>query len=237
MVMDIEKALRKAYSLGQRYWQQADSEYVSQNKKASATEAEFDALISSAMAELSAPVPAMPMQDDRIAKEWQEIWNPIDELVRPLTPLGHSVAVKAVELIKQARAMPIPKQEPAGPVPDDSCTECGGRGEFVAMVNYEMDSNPCYKCGGTGKKINEIAYDINNKISIKCPECGTRTSTGVDVALKIIDLVGVHPSPRITEQDAREIINAYIDNKIGIPVNEWLTPLLNKLNIINNTED
>lgn len=35
---------------------------------------------------------------------------------------------------------------------------------------------------------------------------------------------------RITEQDAREIISAYIENKIGAPVNEWLAPLLKKLN-------
>lgn len=221
--MDIEKALRKAYSLGQRYWQQADSEYVSQNKKASATEAEFYALISSVMAELSAPVPAMPMQgsplsdeeiqeirnraklndnrqidpmsfardieravlakampmqDDRISKEWKEIWNPIDELVRPLTPLGHSVAVKAVELIKQALAMPIPKQEPVGAVPDVN---------FIAstLMDAWKHAEPHH-----GVTANITSY----------------VATFVDMARAIIN-THVAPSPRITEQELKVIKN------------------------------
>jgi hypothetical protein len=41
----IIKALKQAYSLGQVYWQQADSEYSSQWKKADATEAKFDKLV------------------------------------------------------------------------------------------------------------------------------------------------------------------------------------------------
>lgn len=41
----VSKALRKAYQLGQIYWQQADSEYYSQNKKADETQHKFDALV------------------------------------------------------------------------------------------------------------------------------------------------------------------------------------------------
>jgi hypothetical protein len=85
--------------------------------------------------------PAMPMQDDRIAKEWQEIWNPIDELVRPLTPLGHSVAVKAVELIKQALAMPIPKQEPAGAVPSSKFEELKKKVSCYSLDRISFDTN------------------------------------------------------------------------------------------------
>ena len=37
---------------------------------------------------------------ERVNKEWEALWKPIDELVRPLTPLGESVGDVAVELIK-----------------------------------------------------------------------------------------------------------------------------------------
>ena len=41
----VSKALRRAYSLGQTYWQQADSGSYNQNKKADETERKFQALI------------------------------------------------------------------------------------------------------------------------------------------------------------------------------------------------
>ena len=42
---DLRAALKRAYSLGQTYWQQADSEYSSQWKKADATQATFRQLV------------------------------------------------------------------------------------------------------------------------------------------------------------------------------------------------
>jgi len=39
------KALRRAWQLGQTYWQQADSEYTSQHRKADETQAKFQALV------------------------------------------------------------------------------------------------------------------------------------------------------------------------------------------------
>ena len=50
----VSKALREAYSLGQRYWQQADSEYISQHKKADDTRAKFLALVEETCAALAA---------------------------------------------------------------------------------------------------------------------------------------------------------------------------------------
>ena len=41
----VSKALRNAWHLGQTYWQQADSEYYSQNKRAEETFSKFDALV------------------------------------------------------------------------------------------------------------------------------------------------------------------------------------------------
>lgn len=37
---------------------------------------------------------------ERVNKEWETLWKPIDELVRPFTPLGESVGDEAVELIR-----------------------------------------------------------------------------------------------------------------------------------------
>jgi hypothetical protein len=41
----LKEAFRKAFMLGQVYWQQADSDYASQWKKADATRLEFEALL------------------------------------------------------------------------------------------------------------------------------------------------------------------------------------------------
>ena len=40
----VTDALRRAFSLGQIYWQQADSEYISQHRKVDATRAKFQEL-------------------------------------------------------------------------------------------------------------------------------------------------------------------------------------------------
>ena len=36
----------------------------------------------------------------RVNQEWEALWKPIDELVRPLTPLGESVGDMTVYLLK-----------------------------------------------------------------------------------------------------------------------------------------
>ena len=41
----VSKAMRRAWQLGQTYWQQADSESWSQNKKSDETQAKFDRLV------------------------------------------------------------------------------------------------------------------------------------------------------------------------------------------------
>lgn len=52
---DIKTALRKAYLLGQTYWQQADSEYTSQHRKADETQAKFEQLVTDTVAALTSP--------------------------------------------------------------------------------------------------------------------------------------------------------------------------------------
>lgn len=57
----VEKALRRSFSLGQTYWQQADSDFVSQHKKSDYTQQRFEALCAETVAMLTA-APHPPAQ-------------------------------------------------------------------------------------------------------------------------------------------------------------------------------
>lgn len=50
----VKTAMRRAYDLGQRYWQQADSDFTSQHKKADETAAKFAALSEETCAAIAA---------------------------------------------------------------------------------------------------------------------------------------------------------------------------------------
>ena len=52
---DLSNALRRAFNLGQTYWQQADSEYTSQHRKADETRAKFEALVAETIAASGVP--------------------------------------------------------------------------------------------------------------------------------------------------------------------------------------
>ena len=65
----VSKALREAYNLGMMYWQQADSEYISQHKKADDTRAKFMALVEETCAALAAgQATASPTQPAQAAE-------------------------------------------------------------------------------------------------------------------------------------------------------------------------
>jgi hypothetical protein len=51
----LEQVLKQAFNLGQTYWQQADSESWSENKRSDATLATFNALVNEICALLDAP--------------------------------------------------------------------------------------------------------------------------------------------------------------------------------------
>ncbi len=57
-------ALRKAFQLGQTYWQQADSDYISQNKKSDDTYAKF-LVLSEEISAMLAAAPTPPSTEDR----------------------------------------------------------------------------------------------------------------------------------------------------------------------------
>lgn len=75
----VRSALRKAYNLGQTYWQQADSEYRSENKKSDATAAKFVRLIDDTVAQIAAlDSRAQPVAAGELPKLPQPSWVYID---------------------------------------------------------------------------------------------------------------------------------------------------------------
>ena len=84
MVEKVRAAMKRAYCLGQTYWQQADSEYASQHKKADVTAGRFIELTDEICAQLAAPSVAATAVDDELrhavrqmtsalaAREWAE---------------------------------------------------------------------------------------------------------------------------------------------------------------------
>jgi hypothetical protein len=53
----VGKSLRRAWQLGQKYWQQADSESYADNKRANETAVMFAELVNNTIAALAQPVP------------------------------------------------------------------------------------------------------------------------------------------------------------------------------------
>lgn len=82
--VDIRAAMKKAFYLGQTYWQQTDSEYVSQQNKSDATKAKFDALLEETVINATHP-PEADKPIDKLtgcACRWDENDNRVLTCVR-----------------------------------------------------------------------------------------------------------------------------------------------------------
>ena len=64
----MDKALGRAYSMGQTYWMQADSESHSQNRRSDETQAKFDVMRAETMAKLCAALGHIDAQTAEIAR-------------------------------------------------------------------------------------------------------------------------------------------------------------------------
>lgn len=64
----LDRALGRAYSLGQTYWMQADSESYSQNRKADETQAKFDGMRAETVAKFVAILDHIDAQAAEIAE-------------------------------------------------------------------------------------------------------------------------------------------------------------------------
>ena len=91
----VSIALRRAWQLGQTYWQQADSEYTSQHRKADETQGKFDALVEETRAAL-----ASAAQPERVPLTDLQI----DEFL-PLVVAGYSALISDDEIRAFARAV------------------------------------------------------------------------------------------------------------------------------------
>lgn len=76
----LQQALRRAFNLGQTYWQQADSEYTSQHRKADETAAKFDALVTETLDAALAAAPAQPA----VLTPATLIWTVLDDTAKQL---------------------------------------------------------------------------------------------------------------------------------------------------------
>jgi len=90
----VEKALNRAWNLGQTYWQQADSQYASMNRKSDETRQKFLALVDETKAALSRTAETQPVawktthpavcvpitEDAEIATQWRALGYPVYEL-------------------------------------------------------------------------------------------------------------------------------------------------------------
>ena len=73
VAFDVQKALRRAYHLGQNYWADADSESYAANKRSDKHRQNFDELCEEAFAYTTPPQrkPLTDEQREEIAKGWR----------------------------------------------------------------------------------------------------------------------------------------------------------------------
>jgi hypothetical protein len=73
-VLTLEQALRRAFCLGQTYWQQADSESYSQNRKSDETRQKFEALVSSILSTPAGQAPAPAHEPEACQHDWRDFY-------------------------------------------------------------------------------------------------------------------------------------------------------------------
>ena len=107
----VSKALRRAWQLGQTYWQQADSEYQSHWKKADATQATFDQLVEDTRAAIltsnsgAQPAPSVPNGWKEAAIAWEVCASIHREYGKGKDPFFNTRQGDFVKHANDARAM------------------------------------------------------------------------------------------------------------------------------------
>lgn len=142
----IEAALRRAYSLGQTYWQQADSDSYKQNKKSDETAAKFITLLAETRA-----IAARLQRDNYV----NDLHDTLDQIAAALGVAGRD----ADALIAAAR---LQTQEPP-PLPELPrtfvCAKCGHYEPTTAALSAEVKMYPaCAKCGYLGFVVSNSGY-------------------------------------------------------------------------------
>ena len=129
----VSKALRRAWQLGQTYWQQADSEYQSHLKRADATQGTFNQLVEDTRAAILAanssaqPTPSVPREA-------------IEKMLTQLMDIAVSNGANSISMPDEyvevaAWLCGIPAQQ-APSVPD---TDAAGINAVAAMLQSKAD--------------------------------------------------------------------------------------------------
>lgn len=194
--VDVRASLKRAFSLGQTYWQQADSESYSQNAKSDVTLAKFNTLVDEVCAVLAAPQSALerPLtaaQIDDLIRQANAEW---DRANRELSGPIEGAAVRLVRLV-EARyaagkcstlcAVGEPCSVTADGKCDAWCSRCGCgnnsaryahlKGCPASLSDAEIDEaahevqRVIVECGG---EPTEFAYDYLRAILAKLPPTG-----------------------------------------------------------------
>lgn len=113
----ISKALRRAFQLGQTYWQQAYSESWTQQAKSDGTQKKFEALIDETRALLSSSTPAVDKGWRKGKWGYQTLFNAIGDAVSVRSLEAISISVEAFETSMLAAS---PQPSPTAVVLDDN---------------------------------------------------------------------------------------------------------------------
>jgi hypothetical protein len=101
-VLTLDQALRRAFILGQTYWQQADSDSYSQNRKSDETRQKFEALVSSILSTPAGQAPAPAQEPEACQHDWRDFY------AGPTRT--HLICAKCEKTVTN----PQPAQEPQG---------------------------------------------------------------------------------------------------------------------------
>lgn len=137
----VEKALRRSFSLGQTYWQQADSDFVSQHKKSDYTQQRFEALCAETVAMLTA-APHPPAQQAVDTVEVVGIKNGKEHALgtMPMPPM-----MKARELVREQFGH---FQEEDGSEADMAMYVCEALVKHMVAAGWRLASPPPHKAEG-----------------------------------------------------------------------------------------
>ena len=123
----VSKALRRAWQLGQTYWQQADSEYQSHWKKADATQATFNQLVEDTRAAIltsnsgTQPTPTTAEQDqinaEAAIRSSYVAW-PKDEVLWQTIANGMITPAHMAQAVADGTITPAYIMQPAPSVPE-----------------------------------------------------------------------------------------------------------------------